>query len=141
MAMTLPNGRPFELQRITTTKWDFSALLEGTSLRWVRIPPNNRRPVRGTPGGSWKSRNGLKHSGEGTASEGSAAMQAGTGMNAEQASKLSIRKTALLYNTGMARVALAGRSAMDASPSLTCSTVMASTLRLARADRMYLPTM
>lgn len=100
MAMTLPNGRPFEPERTTTTRSNFSALFDGASLWWVRFPPNHCRPIGGSPGGSWKSRNGLKHSGKGTASEGSAAMQAGTCLNAEHGSNLSIRKPALLKQGG-----------------------------------------
>ena len=42
--------------------------------------------------------------------------------------------------TGLARLALSGRSAMEANQSLTCSTAMASTVRWPKAGRIYLRT-
>ena len=76
----------------------------------------------------------------GHGSLGAAAVGARASLSATGTPPQSSAMRIITDRVGMARLATAGRSAMEANQSLTCSTVMASTAKWPKAGRIYLRT-
>ncbi len=97
-------NQPLILASPSSSRPRRASRLNGTSVRRGKAllsggcesHPTTVAPVGSSQGGSWRQRNGLKHLGRRAALGGSATMQAGTRVNAEQASKQSMWKPTLL---------------------------------------------